>query len=82
MVLLANGLGASLGPADLLIRCGAAEFLCILPETGPADAVDRIAPVHEAMAGPPPFGVVAVGYASLQDGDSGQQLADRAASNG
>ncbi|GAC1442555.1 MAG: hypothetical protein NVS3B26_17240 [Mycobacteriales bacterium] len=78
MILLANAIGTCLRQADVLIRYEAAQFLCILVGVTRDDAVERLKDVHTALAGPPPFGVVSIGYASLMDDEPVEALIERA----
>lgn len=78
MILLANAVGACLRQADLLIRYEAAQFLCLLVGLTRDGALERLEPVHAALAGPPPFGVVRIGYASLAADEPVEDLIGRA----
>ncbi len=78
MVVLANALGQCLRESDLLIRSDVREFLCALPGVDLDDAVERLAPLHAALAGPPRFGIATLGFASLTGDEAVDVLVARA----
>ena len=75
---VANTLRENLRSYDLLIRCGGDEFLCVLPDAGEAEAIERMAVVNATLARPPDHWSVSVGIAHLELDDSVELLVARA----
>ena len=82
MIRLANAIGSRLKRGDLLIRSEAAEYLCATPGTTKGQAEERLQPILSDLAEHPPPGLATIGYAALQEGDTGGSIAARARADG
>ncbi len=73
---VAQGLRRHMRTYDLLIRLGGDEFLCVLPNVTLAEARARFGRLRSDLAGS--TSSVSIGYAELCDGDSPDDLVNRA----
>ena len=78
LVAVAGSLRACLRTYDLITRVGGDEFVCALPGIGIENARRRFEAVSAMLATELPGASITVGFARLQDGDSTDDLIQRA----
>jgi diguanylate cyclase (GGDEF)-like protein len=75
---VADGLKRHLRSYDLVVRLGGDEFFCALPDVTLEDAHGRFEDLNAELHEGSPDSSVSVGFAALRDGESPQDLVDRA----
>lgn len=78
MIVFANALGSCLREQDLLIRYATTQYLCAMSDLDKDEAPRLLEPVHEALAGPPSYGLASIGYAASRENDTIDTLVTRA----
>jgi diguanylate cyclase (GGDEF)-like protein len=75
---VAAGLASRMRSYDLVVRVGGDEFLCALPDVTPTEARRRFEELVSELHHGPALSSVSFGLSELRDGDSLQELIDRA----
>ena len=75
---VAAGLASRMRSYDLVVRVGGDEFLCALPDVTPTEARRRFDELATELHNGPALRSVSFGLSELRDGDSLQELIDRA----
>jgi diguanylate cyclase (GGDEF)-like protein len=75
---VAAGLASRMRSYDLVVRVGGDEFLCALPDVTPTEARRRFEELVSELHDGPTVRSVSFGLSDLRDGDSLQELIDRA----
>jgi diguanylate cyclase (GGDEF)-like protein len=75
---VAGGLASHMRSYDLVVRLGGDEFLCVLPDVTPTEARRRFDELVSQLRDGPALRSVSFGLSELRDGDSLQELIDRA----
>ena len=75
---VAAGLASRMRSYDLVVRVGGDEFLCALPDVTPTEARRRFDELATELHDGPALRSVSFGLSELRDGDSLQELIDRA----
>jgi diguanylate cyclase (GGDEF)-like protein len=75
---VAAGLASRMRSYDLVVRVGGDEFLCALPDVTPTQARRRFEELVSELHDGPALRSVSFGLSELRDGDSLQELIDRA----
>jgi diguanylate cyclase (GGDEF)-like protein len=78
---VADGLRNHMRTYDLLVRLGGDEFLWALPNVTPAEARRRLGDLHADLQKHSRGSSVSVGLSELRDGDSSDELIERADSD-
>jgi diguanylate cyclase (GGDEF)-like protein len=73
-----GGLKRHMRSYDLVVRLGGDEFLCVLPDVDPELARSHFESLNAELQNGSTKGSVSVGVGELHDGDSAQDLMDRA----
>jgi diguanylate cyclase (GGDEF)-like protein len=75
---VAAALASRMRSYDLVVRVGGDEFLCVLPDVTPTEAPRRFDELVSELHHGPALRTVSFGLSDLRDGDSPQELIDRA----
>jgi diguanylate cyclase (GGDEF)-like protein len=75
---VAGGLASRMRSYDLVVRVGGDEFLCALPDVTPTQARRRLDELVSELHDGPALRSVSFGLSELREGDSLQELIDRA----
>jgi diguanylate cyclase (GGDEF)-like protein len=75
---VAAGLASRMRSYDLVVRVGGDEFLCALPDVTPTEARRRFDELVSVLDEGPTVRSVSFGLSELRDGDSLEELIDRA----
>jgi diguanylate cyclase (GGDEF)-like protein len=78
LIAVADALRACLRSYDVITRVGGDEFVCVLPGIAVDNARQRFAAVSATLAAGTSGATITVGLARLQDGDSADDLIQRA----
>jgi diguanylate cyclase (GGDEF)-like protein len=75
---VATGLASRMRSYDLVVRIGGDEFLCALPDVTPSEARRRFEELVTELHNGPALRSVSFGLSEVRDGDTLQDLIDRA----